>query len=112
MDVLQKCLKSDCLLLWSAEDTFDPSEGFMRSFHILEALAGPNGLEVTFLLSSSWDAQDQLRSVKLSAKTQQELDAALLLSCLNNNTASRSHCHHPCTAFAAGIAERSDCSMS
>ena len=52
MDVLQKCLKSDCLLLWSAEDTFDTSEGFMRSFHILEVLGGPNGIEVSCVLSS------------------------------------------------------------
>ena len=56
MEVLQKCLKSDCLLLWSAEDTFDTSEGFKRSFHILEVLGGPNGVEVSCLLSSSKSA--------------------------------------------------------
>ena len=52
MEVLQKCLKSDCLLLWSAEDTFDTSEGFKRSFHILEVLGGPYGVEVSSLASS------------------------------------------------------------
>lgn len=46
-DVLQKCLKSECLLMWSAEDTFDTSEGCMRTFHILEVLGSADGIEVS-----------------------------------------------------------------
>jgi hypothetical protein len=47
VDVLQKCLRSECLLMWSAEDTFDTSEGCMRTFHILEVLGSADGIEVS-----------------------------------------------------------------
>ena len=47
VDVLQKCLRSECLLMWSAEDTFDTSEGCMQTFHILEVLGSADGIEVS-----------------------------------------------------------------
>ena len=47
VDVLQKCLRSECLLMWSAEDTFDTSEGCMHTFHILEVLGSADGVEVS-----------------------------------------------------------------
>lgn len=47
VDVLQKCLRSECLLMWSAEDTFNTSEGCMRTFHILEVLGSADGIEVS-----------------------------------------------------------------
>ena len=46
VEVLGKCLKSECLLMWSAEDTFDTGEGCMRTFHILEVLGSADGVEV------------------------------------------------------------------
>ena len=56
VDVLQKCLRSDCLLLWSADDTFDTSEGCMRTFHIMEVLGSTDGMEVSCWpgISISW----------------------------------------------------------
>ena len=45
--MLGKCLKSECLLMWSAEDTFDTGEGCMRTFHILEVLGSTDGIEVS-----------------------------------------------------------------
>ena len=46
VEVLGKCLKSECLLMWSAEDTFDTGEGCMRTFHLLEVLGSSDGMEV------------------------------------------------------------------
>jgi len=50
VEVLGKCLKSECLLMWSAEDTFDTSEGCMRTFHVFEVLGSADGAEVSFLI--------------------------------------------------------------
>lgn len=47
VEVLGKCLKSECLLMWSAEDTFDTGEGCMRTFHILEVLGSTDGVEAS-----------------------------------------------------------------
>ena len=88
MEVLQKCLKSDCLLLWSAEDTFDTSEGFKRSFHILEVLGGPNGVEVSCLLSLYKVLTISFPGVHLNAETQQGLNAIPLMIHQLNKTAS------------------------
>ena len=51
VEVLGNCLKSECLLMWSAEDTFDTGEGCMRTFHILEVLGSTDGMEVSPQLS-------------------------------------------------------------
>lgn len=50
VEVLGKCLRSECLLMWSAEDTCDTSEGCMRSFHIFEVLGSADGAEVSCLI--------------------------------------------------------------
>ena len=47
VEVLGKCLKSECLLMWSAEDTFDTGEGCMRTFHLMEVLGSTDGMEVS-----------------------------------------------------------------
>ena len=62
VEVLGKCLKSECLLMWSAEDTFDTGEGCTRTFHLLEVLGSADGIEVGHHMQSPslcvWSARD------------------------------------------------------
>ena len=67
VEVLGKCLKSECLLMWSAEDTFDTGEGCTRTFHLLEVLGSADGIEVDHHMQSPslcvWSARDRASPV-------------------------------------------------